>query len=96
MRLNEGMQALVRSERTVEQHIMLAVDAAACRGKDALGYQLLHSGKLCAVSLGGHQAWWHQLAVAELWAGVKGRLGELTNQIWTQAELEGSSSVSGA
>ena len=34
VRLNEGMQALVRSDRTVEQNIMLAVDAAACRGKD--------------------------------------------------------------
>src|SRR6202035_3770477 len=96
VRLNEGVQVLVRRDRTVEQKVVLAVDAAACSGEDLLGHQLHDRGELCTVDLGGHQGGRHQPAIPELLAGVKSRLRELPNQLWAEGEFEGCNSVSGA
>jgi hypothetical protein len=96
VRLNKDVKVLVRGDRTVEQKVVLAVDAAACGGEDLLRHQLHDCGELCAIHLGGHQAGGNQPAVPELLAGVKSRLGEVPNQLRAEDELEGSNSVSGA
>jgi hypothetical protein len=95
MGLDERVEMLVRGDGTVQQEVVLAVDTAACRGEDIDGYQLHDGGELGAVDLCGDQTGWHQVACSELRGGVEGRLGELTNQLGAQGQLEGSDAVSG-
>ena len=84
MRLDEGVKVLVRGDRTVQQKVVLAVDTAACGGEDIGGHELCDCSELGAVDLCGDQAGRYHLAIPELRAGVKGRLGKLTNQLCAQ------------
>ena len=61
---------------------MLAVDTAACGGEDVVWHELRYRSELTAVGLRGDQAGWHQPAIPEQLVVVKGRVGELTNQLW--------------
>ncbi len=74
---------------------MLAVDTAACGGEDVVWHELRYCSELRAVDLRGDQAGWHQPVIPELLVVVKGRLGELTKQLWAYGKLEGSNSVFG-
>ena len=93
--LDERPELLARGDRTMEQELVLPVDAAAGDREDVVGYQVHDGGELGPVDLRGDQARRNQPAVAQCRTVVKGRLGELTHQRRTQGEREWSDAVSG-
>lgn len=94
VRVDERVEVLVRCDRSVQKEVVLAVDTAPGHREDALGYQFAHCRELDPIDLSCQEARRDQPAVTDLRAGVTGRCGELANQIRTQRECKGSSSVS--